>query len=109
MNKFKALFIVLFITALFGCGRSGQKINDVSAPTAVINDEKSKNTVFPLNYFIVNVNDTSGVMHYLKIEIKLAMESGEALKEAENKIPKIRDSIVTILTSKSVEDVDNTD
>jgi flagellar FliL protein len=64
--------------------------------------------IVPLDHFIVNINDENEEIRYLKIEIKLELENYELQKEVENKEPKIRDSIVTILTNKSVMDVSDT-
>ena len=64
--------------------------------------------IFPLEHFIVNVNDSSGSIRYLKIEIKLELENSDMQAEVENRSPKIRDSVVTILTNKSVDDVSDT-
>jgi len=68
----------------------------------------TEGVIFPLEHFIVNVNDMSGNIRYLKIEIKLELEKIEMQPEIENRTPKIRDSIVTILTNKSVDDISNT-
>ena len=64
--------------------------------------------IVSLDHFIVNIKDESGEIRYLKIEIKLELGNYEMQREVENKDPKIRDSIVTILTNKSVADVSDT-
>lgn len=89
---------------------------DEGAPAEGDEGETTKTTstlkegiIFPLEHFIVNINDDTGAIRYLKVEIKLELENDEMQAEVENRVPKIRDSIVTILTNKSVDSVSRPD
>lgn len=67
--------------------------------------EADESVIVSLDHFIVNVASDIGDTRYLKVEIKLELESSAMEKEVENRTPKIKDSIVTILTNKSVADI----
>ena len=87
----------------------GEKKAEGETTTGETKTETPDGNIFPLEHFIVNVNDDSQTdARYLKIEIKLELSTTEMQTEIENKVPKIRDSIVTILTNKSVADINNT-
>jgi flagellar FliL protein len=67
---------------------------------------------------IVNINSESGEEHYLKVNITLELrafpgekggegkESGPAVAEVTKRIPQIRDTVITILRSKTKEKID---
>ncbi len=79
-----------------GAGEAGAE----EAPVVLAED-----VTFSLDNFIVNVEGDVGDIRYLKIEIMLELENEAMEKEVEMKTPKIRDSILTILTNKSVADI----
>jgi flagellar protein FliL len=60
--------------------------------------------IYELETFIVNLSDDSG-NHYLKVKISLEMSKAELNLEIEKRLPQFRDSILTLLSSKTVEDV----
>lgn len=59
-----------------------------------------------LEQFIVNLIDPLG-RRYLKVQIELEMDSLEGMEEAGKKNAQIRDSIITLLTSKSYADIES--
>ena len=59
----------------------------------------SPGVTFDVEPFIVNLSDVQEV-RYLKITVKLELESQEASGELTNRIPQIRDTILVLLTSK---------
>jgi flagellar FliL protein len=59
-----------------------------------------------LEQFIVNLIDPLG-RRYLKVQIELEIDSLEAMEEAGKKNAQIRDSIITLLTSKSYADIES--
>ena len=60
--------------------------------------------LFPLETFTVNLLSESG-SHYLKATLSLALSGPELTKELEEKKAVLRDVIIKILSSKSVEEV----
>lgn len=54
--------------------------------------------------FIVNLTDAQGT-RYLKAVIQLELDSELAAQEIDEKIPPIRDDIISLLSSKSFEDI----
>ncbi|MCH5323179.1 MAG: flagellar basal body-associated protein FliL [Helicobacter sp.] len=59
----------------------------------------------PLDQFIVNLMTSSGGKRYLKTTIALELSIADMQAEIENKRDVIRDTIITILSSKTFEEV----
>ncbi len=60
--------------------------------------------LYPLDTFTVNLNSDSG-RRYLKVTMSLELEGEELSLELDNKSPVLRDRIIRILTSKSLEEI----
>ena len=60
--------------------------------------------IYPLDPFIVNLV-SSNANRYLKCKIDLELDSPELQQEVDKKLPAIRDLIIQILSSKSVEEI----
>ncbi len=60
--------------------------------------------MFPLDLFTVNLLSESG-RRYLKVEMNLELEGEELAIELETKKPVLRDIIIRILSSKSLEEI----
>ena len=60
--------------------------------------------IYPLDPFIVNLIG-SNASRYLKCKIDLELDSQELQQEVDKKLPAIRDAIIQILSSKSVEEI----
>lgn len=60
--------------------------------------------MFPLELFTVNLLSESG-RRYLKVEMNLELEGEELAVELEKKKPVLRDIIIRILSSKSLEEI----
>lgn len=60
--------------------------------------------IFPLDTFIVNLADKGG-KRYLRITIDLELGSEELEAEVAKRLPQVRDSILTILPTKTFEDI----
>jgi len=60
--------------------------------------------MFPLELFTVNLLSESG-RRYLKVEMNLELEGEELAIELEKKKPVLRDIIIRILSSKSLEEI----
>lgn len=60
--------------------------------------------MFPLDLFTVNLLSESG-RRYLKVEMNLELEGEELAHELDTKVPLLRDIIIRILSSKSLEEI----
>jgi flagellar protein FliL len=60
--------------------------------------------IYPLETFIVNLADERG-KKYLKTRLELELGGAEVVPEIDRRLPQFRDTILTILSSKSFEDV----
>ncbi len=60
--------------------------------------------ILALEPFVVNLADPKG-KRYLKVQIKLEVETAEALARTEKAAPKLRDLVIIMLTSLTFEEV----
>jgi flagellar FliL protein len=60
--------------------------------------------IYPLNTFIVNLNEPLG-KRYLKAKVELELDGEEVQMEIDKRLPQFRDAILTMLSSKSYGDV----
>jgi flagellar FliL protein len=60
--------------------------------------------IYPLDQFIVNLA-SNNADRYLKCKISLELSMPELQQEIDKKLPAIRDIIISILSSKSVEEI----
>lgn len=60
--------------------------------------------MYPLDLFTVNLLSESG-RRYLKVELNLEIEGEELAHELDTKKPLLRDIIISILSSKSLEEI----
>ena len=69
-----------------------------------VSDMAEIGPIYPLDPFIVNLVSTNA-NRYLKCKIDLELDSPELQQEVDKKLPAIRDLIIQILSSKSVEEI----
>lgn len=60
--------------------------------------------VTPFEPFIVNLQGEAG-KRYLKVTMQVELSSAEVSEEVTNKMPQIKDSIITVLSSKATRDL----
>ena len=60
--------------------------------------------LYPLDTFTVNLNSDAG-RRYLKVTMSLELDGEELSLELDNKSPVLRDRVIRILTSKSLEEI----
>ena len=60
--------------------------------------------IYPLETFIVNLADERG-KKYLKTRLELELDGAMVVAEIDKRLPQFRDTILTILSSKSFEDI----
>lgn len=66
--------------------------------------KKLAGEIFPLEPFIINLADDQG-SRYLKIAMHVELSTPSAKQEAEVRVPQIRDSLLTLLSSKTYEQI----
>lgn len=71
---------------------------------AVRTDDLTVGPMFPLDPFTVNLLSESG-RRYLKAEVNLEMSTPDLQAELTSKMPVIRDVVISVLSSKTVEEI----
>ncbi len=86
-------------------GADGGEDGDLEDGELSTKKSAAESIVYGLDVFIVNVYDAEGILNYLKLEVKLELDSKEAEDEATDKTAKIRDHIITIVTNKTIDEI----
>ena len=60
--------------------------------------------IYPLEPFIVNLMDPGG-KRYLKVTLELELSNEKMKPEMDKRLPQLRDTILTLLSSKSFKDI----
>jgi flagellar FliL protein len=60
--------------------------------------------LYPLESFIVNLNDATG-RRYLKVKAEMELTDAKAVEVVDKQLPRLRDSIILLLSSKSFEEI----
>jgi flagellar FliL protein len=98
----------LFKLMAGGHGGDDQKAETTAAKAAGQGETEAKHgaaktgspgAIYDVEPFIVNLADTPEV-RYLKLTVKLELESQEASAELASRVPQLRDTILVLLTSK---------
>ncbi|ADR19243.1 flagellar basal body-associated FliL family protein [Calditerrivibrio nitroreducens] len=66
--------------------------------------EKAKTVVYSMGAIIVNLAD-QGVQRYLKVQIAVELDNPKLEEEVKKREPQIKDIIISVLSSKTVSDV----
>lgn len=66
--------------------------------------EGSGSFIHPLDSFIVNLSD-QGRTRYLKVTVQLELDKQETIDQVKSKTPQIRDALIILLSSKSIEEI----
>ncbi len=82
--------------------KGGDKEDAPHKPTTV--SESGFGQIFPLEIFVVNLNDPGG-KRYLKTKIELEFVREGFGEELNNRLPQIRDAVLLLLSDKSIENV----
>ena len=79
---------------------------DKDKTKAVVEDlaEKGAKTIYPLATFIVNLSGEDG-RRYLRVTMELEVVGAKAQPELEKCIPRIRDAVLMVLPTRSVEEI----
>ena len=103
------LLIVGGLVAYFLLSSNDEEQPQQQEPKKVEKKKKVENMteigpIYPLDQFIVNLVSNSS-SRYLKCKIDLELDSPELQQEVDKKLPAIRDLIIRILSSKTVEEI----
>jgi len=100
------LFVIggYFGWALFVKGGEGV----AGIPDPLLKMKEKKSVIYPLNPFIVNLMDKSGLgKRYLKVTMKLEVGSDKEKELLNHQIPQIRDTVLLLLTSLTFKDINS--
>ncbi len=108
------IFIVLGVVLLVGAGAAAYFLLFAKSPPppeevaeAQPQEPEEENKPGPflqLNPFVVNLADPTG-RRYIRVKIALELKDEQTLSEANDRIPQINDTIIMVLSSKTVEEV----
>ncbi len=104
------LAVVVFLMAgfiawvLLFSGGDEMPAADVPAATTAAQKEKAMGHTFPMETFVVNLNDPGG-KRYLKTKIELEYVDELLGDEFRQRLPQLRDIILLLLSSKGMDDI----
>jgi flagellar protein FliL len=96
------LFAVLALVLGVVGGLAYLMFSDDPSPAAQAS--QSERAVMPLEPFLVNLADRDS-RRYLKVKIELEVDQDKAVKELEKSLPRIRDALILLLSSKTYEEI----
>lgn len=99
----KILVVGVVLLVLLGAGIGGT-VFFMSKPAKKVEAAPSIGPTWPMEALIVNLADNSGD-RYLKIVMQLEVSTPEAAKELDVIKPKLRDSILDLLSGKTYKDL----
>lgn len=100
------MLLALALVVILAMGGGGWYFLSKSAPeetTAKVQQTAIKE-VWPMQAFIVNISDTKEE-RYLKVVMQLEVSDASVIAELEQIKPRLRDSIIDLLTSKPYKDL----
>jgi flagellar FliL protein len=101
--------LLLVLGAYFGWAlfiKGGEGVAGIPEPLLKMREKKS--VIFPLNPFIVNLMDRSGLgKRYLKVSMKLEVGSEKNKELLDDRIPQIRDTVLLLLSSLTFKDINS--
>lgn len=103
----KLLIIIIAVVVLAGAGGGTyfflmKKSPDQKTEEKKKEEKPSETVNFGLDPFVVNLSDPTG-NKFLKVTIQLELANAKLLDVAKSRVPQMRDSVITLLTSKSSE------
>lgn len=99
--------IVLFVLTTAGCYFVIKSALAPLMPQETQNQAKASGSLVPLGEFTVNISDVS-MSRYLKTEIVIEVSDAKIKKSIEEEqLPVVRDQIISILSAKTVADLDS--
>lgn len=105
-SKLKLIVLASLVVVLGVGGFLGWKWYSDKKAQEQATQEDETSVIFPLKSFIVNLLDKKGAgKRYLKLSMELEIGSEEQRLKVEKHIPKLRDTILLLLSSRSLKDI----
>lgn len=89
--------VAIFIPGLIPAGSKGQKVPQ--EPSLA-----KQGHIYEMDHFIVNLADAE-TPRYLKVKINFESEEPKSSEEYDQRLPQLRDAILTILSAKSYKEI----
>lgn len=104
--KLILIVVVALLVIVAGAGAGYFFLTKKEAPK-VAEPKPAVITIWPMESFVVNIADGSGE-RYLKLVIQLELSEAETVAELEKLKPRLRDSILDLLTPKTYKELMDT-
>ena len=105
-SKLKLIVLASLVIILGAGGFFGWKWYSSKKAHEEATKESDVSIIFPLKSFIVNLVDKSGTgKRYLKLTLELEIGGEEQKLEVEKRIPPLRDTILLLLSSRSLKEI----
>ncbi len=95
---------IVYTQVLGGGGGGGEEAKKEAAKAAELKEAAKLGVVTAIDPFIVNLVDDEG-KRYLKVSMQLELDSEMLNEEVTNKMPQIKDTIITVLSEKNTDDL----
>jgi len=93
--------VVIFIPGVIPIGVKGQRAPQETSTV-------KQGHIYEMDHFIVNLADTEGP-RYLKVKINLESQEPKPDEEYNQRLPQLRDAILTILSAKTYKEIYNSE
>jgi len=105
-SKLKLIILASLVIILGAGGFVGWKWYSNKKANEEATKESDVSIMFPLKSFIVNLVDKTGTgKRYLKLTMELEIKGEEQKMEVEKRIPHLRDTVLLLLSSRSLKDI----
>lgn len=103
-SKMKLILLAVVALLLLGGGAFAYFLFTDDPSPKKSEQHHADRAIMPMEPFLVNLADKD-VRRYLKIKIDLEVENEKTAKEMEKLLPRIRDQIIFLLSSKTYQDI----
>lgn len=103
-SKMKLILLAVLAILVLGGGAFAYFIFSDDPTPKKPEQHRAERAIMPMEPFLVNLADKD-VRRYLKIKIDLEVENEKVAKEMEKLMPRIRDQIIFLLSSKTYQDI----
>lgn len=103
--KIIAIGLVVFMAAMAGSYFIAKSILSPLLPKEEVKQTTETGEPMAVGEFTININDPSGT-RYLKTEVYVEVSDAKMVEEKAKYMPIIRDQVLSVLATKTVEDLD---